>query len=34
MIFLNGVRKRRLIAKENSIANCEVLDREKNRIAV
>ena len=33
MIFLNGVRKRRLIAKENSIANCEVLD-EKNRIAV
>ena len=31
--FLNGVRKRRLIAKETSIANCEVLD-EKHRIAV
>ena len=31
--FLNGVRKRRLIAKETSIANCEVLD-EKYRIAV
>ena len=28
--FLNGVRKRRLIAKETSIANCEVLD-EKHR---
>ena len=24
--FLNGVRKQRLIAKETSIANCEVLD--------
>ena len=32
MTFLNGVRKRRLIAKETSIANCEVLD-EKHRIA-
>ena len=33
MPFLSGVRKRRLIAKETSIANCEVLD-EKHRIAV
>ena len=33
MTFLNGVHKRRLIAKETSIANCEVLD-EKYRIAV
>ena len=33
MTFLNGVRKRRLIAKETSIANCEVLD-EKHRTAV
>ena len=33
MTFLNGVRKRRLIAKETSIANCEVLD-EKHRIDV
>ena len=33
MTSLNGVRKRRLIAKETSIANCEVLD-EKHRIAV
>ena len=33
MTFLNGVHKRRLIAKETSIANCEVLD-EKHRIAV
>ena len=33
MNFLNGVRKRSLIAKETSIANCEVLD-EKHRIAV
>ena len=33
MTFLNGVRKRRLTAKETSIANCEVLD-EKHRIAV
>ena len=32
-LFLNGVRKRRLTAKETSIANCEVLD-EKYRIAV
>ena len=31
--FLNGVRKRRLLAKETSIASCEVLD-EKHRIAV
>ena len=27
MTFLNGVHKRRLIAKETSIANCEVLDK-------
>ena len=33
MTFLNGERQRRLIAKESSIANCEVLD-EKHRIAV
>ena len=33
MNSLNGVRKRRLTAKETSIANCEVLD-EKYRIAV
>ena len=33
MTFLNGVRKRRLIAKETSIAICEVLD-EKHRITV
>ena len=33
MTSLNGVRKRRLTAKETSIANCEVLD-EKHRIAV
>ena len=33
MTFLNGVRKRRLIGKETSIANCEVLD-EKHRIDV
>ena len=33
MTFLNGVRKRRRIAKETSIASCEVLD-EKHRIAV
>ena len=26
MIFLNGVHKRMLTAKETSIANCEVLD--------
>ena len=30
---MDGVRKRRLTAKETSIANCEVLD-EKCRIAV
>ena len=34
MTSLNGVRKRRLTAKETSIANCEVLDDEKYRIAV
>ena len=33
MTFLNGVHKRRLIAKETSIANCEVLD-EKHCMAV
>ena len=33
MTFLNAVRRRKLIAKETSIANCEVLD-EKHRIAV
>ena len=33
MNSLNGVRKRRLTAKETSVANCEVLD-EKHRIAV
>ena len=33
MTSLNGERKRRLTAKETSIANCAVLD-EKNRIAV
>ena len=33
MASLNGVRKRRLTAKETSIVNCEVLD-EKHRIAV
>ena len=33
MTFLKGVRKRRLIAKETSIAKCEVLD-EKHRIDV
>ena len=33
MTSLNGVRKRRLTAKEPSIANCEVLD-EKYCIAV
>ena len=33
MTSLNGVRKRKLSAKETSIANCEVLD-EKYRIAV
>ena len=33
MTSLNGVRKRRLTAKETSIANCEALD-EKYRIAL
>ena len=33
MTFLNGAHKRRLIAKETSIANCKVLD-EKYGIAV
>ena len=33
MTSLNGARKRRLTAKETSIANCEVLE-EKYRIAV
>ena len=33
MTSLNGVRKRRLTAKETSIAKCEVLD-EKYRIGV
>ena len=33
MTSLNGLRKRRLTAKETSIANCEVLD-EKYCIAV
>ena len=33
MTFLNGVSKRRLITKETSIANCEILD-DKHRIAV
>ena len=34
MTFLNGARKRRLIAKETSIANCEVLDEKHCMIAV
>ena len=34
MTFLNGVRKRRLIAKETSIANCEFLDEKHRMIAV
>ena len=34
MTFLNGVRKRRLIAKETSIANCEVLDEKHRMVAV
>ena len=33
MTFLNGIHKQRLIAKETSIANCEVLD-EKHCMAV
>ena len=32
MTSLNGVRNRRLTAKETSVANCEVID-EKYRIA-
>ena len=31
MTSLNGVRKRRLTAKETSIANCEVLDKKFSR---
>ena len=34
MTFLNGVRKRRLIAKETSIANCDVLDQKDRMIVV
>ena len=34
MTFLNGARKRRLIAKETSISNCEVLDETHLMIAV
>jgi len=35
MTFLNGVRKRRLIAKETSIVNCdEVLDEKHRMITV
>ena len=34
MTFLNGVRKRRLISKETSIANCEVLGEKHRMIAV
>ena len=34
MTSLNGVRKRRLIAKETSIANCEVLDEKHRMVAV
>ena len=34
MTFLSGVRKRWLIAKETSIANCEVLDEKHRMIAV
>ena len=34
MTFLNGVRKWRLIAKETSIANSEVLDEKHRMIAV
>ena len=34
MASLNGVRKRRLTAKETSIANCEVVLDEQYRIAV
>ena len=34
MAFLKGVRKRRLLAKETSIANCEVLDEKHRMVAV
>ena len=34
MTFLSGVRKRWLIVKETSIANCEVLDEKHRTIAV
>ena len=34
MTFLNGMRKWRLIAKETSIANYEVLDEKYRMIAV
>ena len=34
MTFLSGVRKRWLIVKETSIANCEVLDEKHRMIAV
>ena len=34
MTFLKGVRKRRLLAKETSIANCEVLDEKHRMVAV
>ena len=34
MTFLNGAHKRRLIAKETSIANCKVLDEKHRMIAV
>ena len=34
MTFLSGVRKRRLIAEETSVANCEVLDEKHRMIAV
>ena len=34
MTFLNGVHKRRLIVKETSMANCEVLDEKHRMIAV
>ena len=34
MIFLNGVRKPRLNAKETLIANCEVLDEKYRRRGV
>ena len=34
MTFLNGVHTRRLIVKETSMANCEVLDEKHRMIAV